>query len=129
MGEEVPKMMTCMKCGRAVALGQAFCKDCLEDMSHYPVNPSTPVHIPMEPPMQTPKQIPRPQQVRKPEENTSHLREGVRFLTFGILLLLVMLLVLGGYAVKKLYPRVQSFGPGQNYITTEVSKLSDPLAE
>ena len=120
--------MTCMKCGRAVALGQAFCKDCLEDMSHYPVNPSTPIQIPMEPPVQTPKRPSRPKKVKKPEEQILHLRKIICFQSFAIVLLLLGILGLGFYTFKKLYPTVQPFRPGENYISTEVSQQSDPTA-
>lgn len=121
-------MMTCMKCGRAVALGQAFCKDCLEDMSHYPVNPSTPVQIPMEQPVQTPKRASRTKKARKPEEQILHLRKFIRFQSFLIIFLLLVIMGLGAYQLKKLYTSSQSFRPGENYISTEISQQSDPTA-
>ena len=35
--------MNCMKCGREIALGQVFCKECLIDMDRHPIAPGTPV--------------------------------------------------------------------------------------
>ena len=121
-------MMTCMKCGRAVALGHAFCKDCLEDMSHYPVNPSTPVQIPMEPPVQVSKRTSRTKKVRKPEEEILHLRKIICFQAFAITLLLLVIIVLGGYSFKKLYSSAHSFRPGENYSSNEIPQQSDPIA-
>ena len=38
--------MYCMKCGREIEDGQAFCGDCLAVMEKYPVKPGTAVILP-----------------------------------------------------------------------------------
>ena len=116
-------VMSCMKCGREIALGQAFCKDCLEDMSHYPVNPATPVQIPVQPPaVHTSRRNTRTRKKKKPEEQILGLKKLVRLQAILILCLLTMLIVLGIYGFRKLYPAVQPVRPGENYITTEISQ-------
>ena len=126
MGKEVLKIMQCMKCGKPVALGQAFCKDCLEDMSHYPVSPSTPVQIPVQPQVQSVKRNPRTKKAKKPEEQILHMRKIIRRQALVITLLLLMLTGLGVYTVVKLQPTVQPFRPGENYISSEVSQQLQP---
>lgn len=64
--------MNCMKCGREIALGQVFCKECQADMANYPVNPGTPVVLPTIPEVTAPRRVSR--KPRKPEEQLSRLR-------------------------------------------------------
>lgn len=118
--------MNCMKCGREIALGQAFCKDCLEDMSHYPVKPGTPVQIPNHPPVQPFRRTTAIKKARKPEEQIIHLRKVILWQTAAIMVLLVLFVGLGIYTVKKLYPVVQPLGPGENYSTTATTSPSIP---
>lgn len=116
-------VMSCMKCGREIALGQAFCKDCLEDMSHYPVNPATPVQIPVQPTsVNTGRRNTRPRKGKKPEEQILRLQKLIRVQAIAILLLLTMLIGLGIYTYTKLFPSAQPLRPGENYITTELSQ-------
>lgn len=120
--------MICMKCGREIALGQAFCKDCLEDMSHYPVNPMTPVQLP--PQSHTVQPYRRPTRNRKPkkaEEQILRLRKRVRLQSIVILFLLTMLIALGIYTYRTLWSSVQPFRPGENYITEEVQPSDPPV--
>ena len=118
--------MNCMKCGRDIALGQAFCKDCLEDMAHYPVNPTTPVQIPVQPPAVTPQRRNfRSKKAKKPEEQILRLRKKIRIQSIVIVLLTTMLIGLGIYTYKKLYPTADPNRPGENYITTEATQQSD----
>lgn len=118
--------MNCMKCGRDVALGQAFCKECLEDMSHYPVNPGTPVQIPIQPPVLPGRRSTHTKRAKKPEDQIIRLRKLVRLQTFTVLFLLVILMFLGIYTLKQLYPSEQPLRPGENYLTTEVQQDSTP---
>ena len=112
--------MNCMKCGREIPLGQAFCKDCLEDMSHYPVNPTTPVQIPVQPPtVTTARRHSRPKKPKKPEEQILRLRKLLRLEAIVILLLLTMLIGLGFFTYRKLFSVVDTGRPGENYLTTE----------
>ena len=122
-------VMSCMKCGREIALGQAFCKDCLEDMSHYPVNPATPVQIPVQPPsVNNSRRSNRTRKAKKPEEQLLRLRKLVRFQAIVILCLVTALILLGIYGYQKLYPKDQTFRPGENYLTTEVFQSNETSA-
>lgn len=122
-------VMSCMKCGREIALGQAFCKDCLEDMSHYPVNPATPVQIPVQPPaVHTNRRNTRTRKKKKPEEQLLRLRKLVRLQAILILCLMTMLIVLGIYSFRKLHPTTQPVRPGENYITTDIIQQEGPVA-
>lgn len=121
-------VMSCMKCGREITLGQVFCKDCLEDMSHYPVNPATPVQIPVQPPvLHTNRRNSRTKKGKKPEEQILRLQKLVRIQAIVILCLLTMLIGLGFYGYKKLYPPAQPFRPGENYISPETTQQNTPL--
>ncbi len=119
--------MFCMKCGRETALGQAFCKECLEDMSHYPVNPATPVQLPVHTAAANVNRRPaRSRKTRKPEEQILHLRKQVRFQRCIIILLLLLLIGLGIFTYRKLFSSVKPFRPGENYISTEVVQQTTP---
>lgn len=121
--------MNCMKCGREIALGQAFCKDCLEDMSHYPVSSTTPVQLPVHPVAAHPsRRAPRVKKIRKPEEQILRLRKIVRRQNILILLLLTAVIGLGILFLHKIYPSVQTFRPGENYISTEVEQHNNPTS-
>ncbi len=39
--------MFCMRCGREIAEDQVFCRECLELMARNPVEPGTPVQLPV----------------------------------------------------------------------------------
>lgn len=118
--------MCCMKCGRETTLGQAFCKECLEDMSHYPVNPATPVQLPVQSTeVNNPRRPVRTRKGKKPEEQILRLRNQVRVQRFIIILLLIMLIGLGALAYQKLFSSVKPLRPGENYITTDVVQQTD----
>jgi predicted amidophosphoribosyltransferase len=118
--------MICMKCGRDVALGQAFCKDCLEDMSHYPVNSTTPVQLPLHPPpVHTNRRTTRSRKAKKPEEQILRLKRHLRIQTIVSLILLTALIALGIYTFRRLYPAVQPPRPGENYITNDETSQND----
>lgn len=121
-------VMTCMKCGREISLGQVFCKDCLEDMSHYPVNPATPIQIPVQPPsLHTTRRNPRSKKTKKPEEQVLRLKKLVRIQFIVILCLLVMLAGLGFLGYKKLYQPAETYRPGENYNSSETSQQNSTL--
>ena len=68
--EKVP----CMKCGREMAAGRAFCEECLTDMERYPVASDTPVIIPVQP-ASSPARRQKLRRERKPEEQVRILRK------------------------------------------------------
>lgn len=120
-------VMTCMKCGREIALGQVFCKDCLEDMSHYPVDPATPIQIPVQPPaVHTNRRNSRSKKAKKPEEQVVRLRKLVRLQFIAILCLAAMICGLGFLGYQKLRQPDTTYRPGENYISTETTPDDRP---
>lgn len=120
--------MNCMKCGREIALGQAFCKDCLEDMSHYPIKPGTPVQIPAQAAPSTVRRNTHAKKVKKPEEQVVRLRKLLRLQNITVLILTLLLIGLGIFTLTKMDSPVQPVRPGENYITTDPSRPSIPIA-
>lgn len=121
-------VMTCMKCGREIALGQVFCKDCLEDMSHYPVNPATPVQIPVQPPaVHTNRRNTRSKKPKKPEEQVIRLRKLVRLQFMAILCLIAIICGLGFLGFKKLHKPNETYRPGENYVSSSTTTKDTPV--
>lgn len=80
--------MPCIKCGRKLEEGQAFCADCLEEMTKYPIKPGTPVLLPQHP--QTPPAKPRQKKREiKPEEQIQQLKAANRWLKLALTALLI----------------------------------------
>ena len=77
--------MNCMKCGREIALGQVFCKECLADMAEYPIKPGTPVLLPAQPSTNSPRRERSPRKPRKPEEQINTLKKWLIGLTVSLL--------------------------------------------
>lgn len=104
--------MHCMKCGREIDEGRAFCPECLAAMDNYPVKPGTVVQIP------TRKDTPRNSAPRKkpltPEEQNLRLRKVIRFLLGAWLVTLLIAAVLA-YPAYKYMIEENHFLPGQNY--------------
>lgn len=93
--------MYCMRCGRELKEGQAFCKPCRELMERYPVPPGTAIHIPQRKPLSSPKKKPsHKRRELKPEEQIARLRSTVRWL---YLLLVVAVLAFAFIAAILLY--------------------------
>lgn len=111
--------MNCMKCGREIALGQAFCKDCLSDMERYPVKPDTPVQLPPQPEIHVNRRAPHPRKTKKPEDQLTRLRKLVRIQTLALLAVVLLFIASTVFFLAKLYPRQQPIRPGQNYSTVE----------
>ena len=112
-----------MKCGREIALGQAFCKDCLADMADYPVKSDTPIQIPSPPPsVHTTRRSSHTRRGKKPEEQLAKLRKLVRLQT--IILIVLTLLIAAGcfWIIKTTDPDNQPLPPGENYSTSETTE-------
>ena len=116
--------MNCMRCGRAIALGQAFCKECLADMEKYPVKPGTPIQIPSQPTAPAGRRNTQSRKTRKPEEQLAKLRKTVFFQT----LILVALVLAFGVSLFFFIGRIQELEkaplPGQNYSTITTTTTS-----
>ena len=106
--------MFCMKCGREIEEGQAFCIYCLHGMAKYPVKPGTVIQLPKR--RETPasrKSFSR-RKILSPEDQIRKLKKQLRNTT--ILALVLFLLFCAA-----LYPAVlylageDNFLPGQNY--------------
>ena len=82
--------MLCMKCGRKIEDGQAFCPDCLAVMEKYPVASGTLVQLPKRPQAITVKKSSR-RKTRTPEEQVQRLKIAVRFLSVAVLLMCIAL--------------------------------------
>ena len=110
--------MNCMKCGREVALGQVFCKDCLADMAEYPVKPGTPVLLP--PPSATaPKRTAAVRKSRKPEEQITILKRLVLGLSLAVLVISLAFAITTSVLANKLAQQKDDALPGQNYSTMD----------
>ena len=111
--------MNCMKCGREVALGQVFCKECLSVMEQHPVKPDTPVQLPNRAAMAAGRRSTHSRKTRKPEEQISRLRKLVVIQTLALLAVLaglvITILIVSGQ-MGDIHPQVL---PGQNYSTVE----------
>ncbi len=113
--------MNCMKCGREMAVGQVFCKDCLAYMELHPVKVDTPVVLPNRSQMTGSRRTAHSRKARKPEELIMRQR---RLLVIETLLLLIVLLVLAGtiyFMGKQIEENKTAVLPGQNYSTIETT--------
>ena len=96
--EKVP----CMKCGREMTAGRAFCDECLADMADYPVPPETLVVIPSQP-AAVPARRQKHRRERKPEEQVKILRRVVLWVSLAA----VVLSLVGGATIALLSSRLQ----------------------
>lgn len=107
-----------MKCGRDIALGQVFCKECLGVMESHPIPPGTPVQLPVHKPESAPKRQ-SSRKNRKPEEQIIRLRRCVR----GLLIALLAVVLSSAIAISLLLHLVLQDRdtplPGQNFSTVE----------
>ena len=92
----------CMKCGREMPVGRAFCDACLEDMAQYPVAPDIPVIIPTQP-AASPARRQKQRRERKPEEQNRILRKMVLWISLVALLITLV----GGAAIALLTGQLQ----------------------
>ncbi len=95
--------MGCMKCGREIALGQVFCKECLADMANYPVKPGTPVHLPTEQPNALPRRS-STRKARKPEEQLSRVRR----MMIGMMLVFTLVVAAATVLIYGLCKRIDT---------------------
>ena len=117
--------MQCMKCGREIPAGQAFCEACLADMEKYPVKPGTAVRIPSRREETAPKKQPPRRKTVPAEEKVIILRR--RLWVVGVTLTLLLALISGCLfmAVKYIWENDGKPLPGQNYSTVETTAPSE----
>ena len=111
-----------MKCGREIALGQVFCKDCLADMAEYPVKPGTPVPLFAQ---HAPAQPKRPAPVRKakkPEEQIITLKKWILGLGIALLVSVMAFSITIAILASQLDDARNATAPGQNYSTIDSTR-------
>lgn len=107
--------MNCMKCGREIALGQVFCKECLTDMEQYPIKPGTPVPMFNPNAVTAPKRPTNTRKQKKPEEQVVDLKKWI--LGLGVTLFAVILgfSIVTAILVNRLNDAENKVPVGQNY--------------
>lgn len=114
--------MNCMKCGREIPLGQVFCKECLTDMSDYPVKPGTPVPIFTQPAAAQPKRTPPARKAKKPEEQIAELKKWITGLGVALLVVILGFTITTAILAHELTEAQNAIIPGQNYSTSDTVK-------
>ena len=104
--------MSCMKCGKAIEDGQAFCARCLEVMEDYPVKPDVHIQLPVHSAEESNK---KPSRKKRRERSVAGLRKQIGWMWAVIVLL--MLALAFSWGREAVHPG--SKAPGQNYTYTE----------
>lgn len=113
--------MNCMKCGRQIEEGQAFCPQCLELMDACPVKSDIVIKLPSRPEVAVKKPQPR-KKARTPEEQIGRLKKRNRWMTAIACLLLLLVILLSLLSIDVIRQLdVQRF-LGQNYSTAETTR-------
>ena len=113
--------MNCMKCGREIALGQVFCKECLAHMEQHPINPDTPVILPNRAAAAAARRASHSRKNLKPEEKVARLRRLVLIQTLALLAIMVAFVLTVWVMGDKLCDPNPGPLPGQNYSTIETT--------
>lgn len=115
--------MNCLKCGREIPQGQAFCPDCLSAMEKYPVKPGAPVHLPVRPVNSATRRQTRQRWAISEKEQIRRQKKAIRRLS---VVLALVVLVFGMYiAASVVWFRRQKQPPiGQNYTSSAVTTNS-----
>ena len=109
-------MRHCLKCGREVDEGIAFCASCVSVMKQCPVEPGTPVVLPNRR-RAVSEEAPR-KAAPAPEEVIRRLRSAASVLAVLLALVTVMLGISIGYMLH-LKEELAKPAKGQNYTVTE----------
>ena len=115
--------MNCMKCGREIGEGQAFCEECLEIMEQYPVRLGTYVRIPPRKDYEDARQTRRKKELT-PEEYLIQLQNKVRWLSIAVVALLATSVLLGLFVLQDfLAPEEEQTSPmTRNYTVTQTEE-------
>lgn len=113
--------MQCLRCGREIAMGDVFCRDCLENMANHPIKPGTPVLIPKRQEAAVPKKQVSRRPAVPPEVQVKRLKRRLRLVTA----LLALVLAVGCAAAWAGYAYIVELRseplPGQNYSSVTVT--------
>lgn len=113
--------MQCLRCGREIAVGDVFCRDCLADMAGHPVKPGTPVLIPKRQETVAPKkQAPRRPAV-PPEEQVKRLKRRLRLVSAVLALVLAVGCAAAWFGYRYIVELRSKRLPGQNYSSVTVT--------
>ena len=111
--------MNCMKCGKEVSEGQAFCQECLKVMEQYPVRSGAYVRIPPRKDYEDPKQ-PRRKKELTQEEQIARLQNKVHWLSIAVVTLLAASILMGMFILKDLLlPEEPAVAMSRNYVVTQ----------
>ena len=114
--------MNCMKCGREIALGQVFCKECLADMSQYPVKPETPVPLFVQPAAPQPKRNSNTRKAKRPEEQIIYLKKWILGMGIALLAAVLCFTIVTSFMAHRIYMLENETPTGQNYSTSDSTK-------
>ena len=112
--------VNCMKCGREIGEGQAFCEECLEVMDQYPVRPGTYVRIPPRKDYEDARQ-PRRKKEMTSEEHIALLQNKIHWLSIAVVALLAASILMGLFILRDfLMPEEEQPSPmARNYTVTQ----------
>lgn len=114
--------VSCIKCGRDLRDEQVFCRECQDNMEHYPVKPGTPVQLPARTPQPNTKA--KPIRIKKTLPVEVRLRKQRVTIRLLILALVAVLLAFMATAVLSLHlldQRDRQSQAGQNYTVSSES--------
>ena len=118
--------MNCMRCGEEIAPGQVFCEECLLTMEKYPVNPTTPVHLPRQ---RTSAPVKKPVKKRtvSAEDQVRGLKKRLRIAIVWCVISTLLAAALCVPALKHMME--EDFKLGQNYSSFHVTEPSNEEGE
>jgi hypothetical protein len=110
-----------MKCGREIALGQVFCKECLADMEQYPIAPGTPVPMFNTNPVVAPKRPTSGRKQKKPEEQIAGLKKWILTLSLILLAVIIIFSLITSVLVHRLEEAEENVSQDQNYSSLDTT--------
>ena len=112
-------MGACLKCGKETLEKAAFCEECQEDMSRYPVKPGTVIHLPKR--QTLPEKKTELYQEEDKGRQVIRLQRIVRVLLATVALLSVLLMIMAFMLIRTLTEDKQVAPIGRNYTTVDTS--------
>ena len=106
--------MKCMRCGSKIQANAVFCEPCQKDMEKHPIDPSTPITLPVREKHVAVKR--NRKRYLKPEEQIRRLRRTIIWL-MALILVLALLLTGAVYLLTNPSDNGPILLPGQNYGT------------
>lgn len=110
--------MNCLKCGKEVEASQVFCADCQQVMALFPVEPGTPVHIPLR--NAAPEKTARHKKAGY-ADSMRMLQKTIRWLCVALAVLTVIVCILSGLLIYTLNNYSTENTIGKNYTTVETN--------